>query len=165
MKALGRYLDQAHQLGEHSFLKRHSGHYLLVQPFQELQGVSLQTLAGGGPGMGSGSIQVAPLEKRAGANAFASMITVGRARNNDLVFNAGGVSKFHAYFTVGVSGEASVIDVESTHGTFVNYKRLASREPRVLRPNDQVRFGGVSMVYQDAPAFYKFLAARSPSRT
>jgi pSer/pThr/pTyr-binding forkhead associated (FHA) protein len=62
---------------------------------------------------------VLPVKKREGSNAFAMMITVGRAANNDMVVEHQKISKFHAYFRN--SGAAwSICDADSRNGTIVD---------------------------------------------
>lgn len=63
---------------------------------------------------------IAPVEKRAGANnAFAMMITVGRASNNDIVVPDQRVSKFHAYFRS--DGKQWLLcDANSRNGTLLD---------------------------------------------
>jgi hypothetical protein len=60
--------------------------------------------------------------KRPGANAFALMVTVGRATNNDVVLVDGAVSKFHLSFTQR-DGKWLVTD-SSTHGTWLDGNKL-----------------------------------------
>ena len=59
------------------------------------------------------------VEKRTGSNAFAMMITLGRASNNDLVVPDQRISKFHAYFRQ-VGSEWTISDANSRNGTFVD---------------------------------------------
>jgi hypothetical protein len=68
---------------------------------------------------------VHPLRK-AQLNAFAMMITVGRAANNDIVLPYDGISKFHAHFTKAPDGAWTLADAKSTNGTFLEGKRLAA---------------------------------------
>lgn len=62
---------------------------------------------------------VIPVSKREGANAFGSMVTFGRAGNNDLVFEHDRVSKFHGYFRQ-IDGQWSVCDADSQNGMTVD---------------------------------------------
>jgi hypothetical protein len=70
-----------------------------------------------------------PLEKQAD-NAFAGMITLGRARNNDVVLGHAGVSKFHGYFRR-VGDAWSVCDADSSFGIYVDGARI---EPQTSQP-------------------------------
>lgn len=63
---------------------------------------------------------IAPVAKRPGAqNAFAMMITVGRAANNDIVIPDQRVSKFHAYFRE-EGGRWLLCDANSRNGTLID---------------------------------------------
>jgi hypothetical protein len=63
-----------------------------------------------------------PLRKSA-TNAFAMMVTVGRAANNDIVLPYEAISKFHAYFSSTPQGWV-LTDAKSTNGTYVGAKKL-----------------------------------------
>ena len=100
---------------------------------------------------------VAPVAKRAGANAFAQMITIGRASNNDIIISGAGVSKFHAYLMGAPGKTATLIDGRSTYGTFVRGEKIKPGERVEVRPGDAVKFGMVSALYLDPPGFWDFL--------
>ena len=91
------------------------------------------------------------------------MVTIGRARNNDIEIRSQDVSKFHAYVMFAPSGEASITDAGSTYGTFVRGRQLKAREDRVtLSPGDEVRLGSVIMRFHTPATFYEYL--RSPTQ-
>lgn len=97
------------------------------------------------------------------ANAFASMITLGRAPNNDLHFPLRSISKFHAYFMrVESTGTWHVVDAGSTNGTFVNGEQVGGeKNRRALAAGDRVRFGpDLETRFFDASAFHAFLTSR-----
>jgi hypothetical protein len=73
-------------------------------------------------------------------NPFASMVTVGRASNNDLQLEAGTISKFHAYFHQ-IEGRWRLTDGRSQNGTFVQGERLPDGGDRNLSDGDAVAFG------------------------
>ena len=87
-----------------------------------------------------------PLRK-ATTNAFAMMITVGRASNNDIVLPYDGISKFHAYFSNTPTGW-TIQDAKSMNGTHVSGQKLAPDQKAPLdlsrpdRPVD-VQFSSV----------------------
>lgn len=81
-------------------------------------------------------LYVFPLRKQA-TNAFAMMVTVGRAANNDIVLPYDGISKFHAYFS-NLGGSWVLVDAKSTNGTFVEGRRLG---PDVKEKLDLTRSG------------------------
>lgn len=82
---------------------------------------------------------VVSVRKRQQGNAFSSMITLGRAVNNDLVLPHPGISKFHAYFRQGPNGEWLLRDANSLNGTRVDGVRLPGDRDQVLRPGSVLR--------------------------
>ena len=86
-------------------------------------------------------LYVFPLRKQA-TNAFAMMVTVGRAANNDIVLPYDGISKFHAYFS-NTGGGWVLVDAKSTNGTFVEGRRLspdAKEKLDLSRPATEISF-------------------------
>jgi hypothetical protein len=89
-----------------------------------------------------------PIRKReAGASAkpFSGKVSVGRARNNDIVLRHPTVSKFHAWFDV-VDDKVYVTDARSKNHTWMFGEALAPNEPRLVEPGVQVRFGRVTTI-------------------
>ena len=102
---------------------------------------------------------VCPLVK-SHENKFASMITVGRAANNDIRLKLASVSKFHAYFTHVQSNNTWYVgDANSSNGTFVNGERLKTEKNRTRLENGAaVRIGpDVAARFFDARSFFEFL--------
>ncbi len=78
--------------------------------------------------------------KKSERNPFAALITVGRARNNDVVIEHPTVSKLHVIFTrVGPGWQVS--DEGSSNGTFHNGVKLTAREKRPVSDGDSLRLG------------------------
>lgn len=73
-------------------------------------------------------------------NPFGALLTVGRARNNDVIVEHPTISKVHAIFTCDAAGW-SVADHGSTNGTFLNGVRLPDRWKRDVQDGDSVRLG------------------------
>jgi FHA domain len=88
---------------------------------------------------GLGGIQAVGTLTKA-ANAFGMMITVGRAKNNDVVVNDGRVSKFHAYFRQ-LGDRWTVTDANSTNGTKVDGLVVPAERSHVLRSQSQLMLG------------------------
>lgn len=74
-------------------------------------------------------------------NPLRKYISVGRTRNNDIVFPTRFVSKVHAFFARTVDGEWEVCDRGSTNGTFLNQVQLRTGEWERVRLDDMIRFG------------------------
>jgi hypothetical protein len=89
-----------------------------------------------------GNLFICTLVKR-DPNKFASMITVGRAANNDVRVNLPTLSKFHAYFThIPRDGLWFITDANSSNGTWVDGERLrADRGRAKLANGSAIRFG------------------------
>jgi len=66
-------------------------------------------------------------------------IVIGRDRGADLVLDDGEVSSQHARVTPSPDGTATVEDLESTNGTFVNQNELVG--PAHLDPGDELLVG------------------------
>jgi FHA domain len=92
----------------------------------------------------SGSHFAVPLRKRQGADAaFMDRISVGRARNKDIVLRHSSVSKFHAWFESDGSGECFVSDAGSKNATQLNGSPLLPRSRTKIEPGDVLRFGSI----------------------
>ncbi len=156
LEQLFRFMASAHRQPREQFVAEHPDCVFVVEPFARAAG-GFATSAGA-PSLGQ-ETAVARIRKREGANAFGIMVTIGRARNNDVEINSPDVSKFHAYVMFGAApGEATLTDAGSTYGTFVGARQLKAREDRVpLRPGDEVRVGSVRMTFHTPGSFYDFL--------
>jgi hypothetical protein len=87
---------------------------------------------------------LAPVQKREGANAFAIMITLGRAANNDIVIPDARVSKLQAYFTRADGGAWQIHDPGSKNGTIVDGAALQAGQALPLRAGAVMSFSGVA---------------------
>jgi len=73
-------------------------------------------------------------------NPFLSMITIGRAENNDVVIDHSTVSKVHAHIMK--SGSQWVVDDDrSSNGTFMGDSRIEPGHALLLADGSIVRFG------------------------
>ncbi len=94
-----------------------------------------------------GGAKAAPvvLPVRKVQTTFPSMITVGRARNNDIVVPDALVSKFHAFFRRLDDGDWGLADAGSANGTKLGELELPAKgQPERVRSGDKIVFGGVS---------------------
>jgi FHA domain/FhaA, N-terminal domain len=72
-------------------------------------------------------------------------LSVGRASDNDLQLNDNSVSKIHAALLMSSEGTLLVADTGSTNGTFINGRRIAYGESRLIEEGDVVGFGDVEV--------------------
>lgn len=97
---------------------------------------------------------VIPVQK-SDRNPFADSITIGRARNNDLVIEHAQVSKVHAYamFIAGDRTSIMLKDGNSMNGTWVflgsGMRRLAKGESVLIHVGMELRIGVVDAMLVD----------------
>jgi hypothetical protein len=72
-------------------------------------------------------------------------LNVGRASDNELTLNDASVSKIHAALLMTAEGSLLVADTGSTNGTYLNGRRIAYGESRVIEDGDVVGFGDVEV--------------------
>jgi hypothetical protein len=84
---------------------------------------------------------IVPIMKRADGGSFLQHVSVGRARNHDIVLRHRSVSKFHAWFETHDGSRLLVKDQESRNHTFVDGQPVSSRIE--VFPGQTVRFGSV----------------------
>jgi len=72
-------------------------------------------------------------------------LNVGRAADNELSLNDTSVSKIHAALLMTAEGTLLVADTGSTNGTYVNGRRIAYGESRLIEDGDVVGFGDVEV--------------------
>ncbi len=92
---------------------------------------------GGSPKLYQG--RVAFLVKRPG-NPFPQMVSLGRARNSDVVLALGTVSKVQCYFMRDAE-QWVIVDQRSRNGTHHNGRALVPGAKTPLADGDQIRFG------------------------
>lgn len=97
------------------------------------------------------------LEKRVHDGGFQDRVSVGRARNKDVVLRHPSVSKFHAWFERDDKGIWSLADAGSKNGTRANSTDVAARELAKIKPGDTLRFGSVEVMLCEADALWKTL--------
>jgi hypothetical protein len=86
------------------------------------------------------------LEKRVATATYMERISVGRARNQDVVLRHASVSKFHAWFQRDDKGQWLVADAGSKNGTRINQDESSKRELTPVSPGDLIRFGSVEAI-------------------
>lgn len=175
LTAEGSLLDLAAFLAEHAdlpleeFRRRHPHPVLLLETRagEPLPETGLKTARSQPPPplVLPPAVPPAPLADRLACVAkdadtpYSGLITVGRARTNDVVLRFDTVSKFHGYFRLDPrSGRYRVTDAGSTNGTLVNRLPLEDGESVELRDGDVVDFGGVlPLTYFTPEGFHRCL--------
>jgi hypothetical protein len=72
-------------------------------------------------------------------------LNVGRASDNELTLNDASVSKIQSALLMTAEGTLLVADTGSTNGTFINGRRIAYGESRVIEDGDVIGFGDVEV--------------------
>lgn len=97
---------------------------------------------------------------------FPSMITVGRARNNDIVVPDALVSKFHAFFRQLDDGEWALADAGSANGTRIGDTELPPKgAPEKVKNGDRITFGVSAFRFVDAAGLWVALREPPPPAT
>ncbi len=104
---------------------------------------------------------VVPLAKRSEEESFAYRISVGRARNTDIVLRDASISKFHAWFEQEEDGSLCVADAGSKNGTSLNGRNLQPREFTRLQEGDKIRFGNVNATVCAPETLWEVINAHS----
>lgn len=103
-----------------------------------------------------GQREVLLVKKREGA-LFSGHIGVGRTPNLDICIPRHGISKFHAYFSVGPDGSYQLTDKDSKNGTFVGGTRLTQGVPVAIANNTEVRFAAHVFRFMQPVNFYELI--------
>jgi len=93
---------------------------------------------------------------KAGHHPFPDRISVGRARNCDVVLRHSSVSKLHAHFRL--DGEnLAILDNSSRNGTAVNGEPIIPEQRARVRSGDRIRMGTLESLLLDSSGLYQFL--------
>jgi hypothetical protein len=76
--------------------------------------------------------------RKSDRNAYRTKITVGRAKNNDIIIRAAQISKLHCSFSQKSPTHYRIMDMGSVNGTKLNGQRLESMEPASLTNGDLI---------------------------
>lgn len=176
---LDNLTDQAHKSTIKGFSERFSGIYLLGEiPESHAGGFAtrvgapsnqdlIKALRSNGNDCGPFLVRV----EKSDRNTWKSRISVGRAKNNDIVLRHDSVSKLHAHFYVRLTKKNGQVheklvlcDVGSANGTLINGRTLDEDAEVVVAFGDRFLFGEVQCDLLDPVALYtklRRLSARS----
>jgi hypothetical protein len=173
MKLLDRLSEQAKKTTFRSFSEQFAGIYLLVRiPDSHALGFTtrvgapsctdlIKAARSGGRAKNKGSFLLRV--EKSDRNTWKKRISVGRAKNNDLVLRHDSVSKLHAHFFVQATVKDGVVheelflcDVGSANGTLINGRIVEEGEDRAVTASagDRLLFGEVECELLDASALY-----------
>jgi len=77
----------------------------------------------------------------------AAKVTIGRAPDNTLVLSDVKASSHHA--EIRLEGQYySLVDLDSTNGTFINGQQVYSGAPRLLQPGDTIHVGDTKLTFE-----------------
>jgi FHA domain-containing protein len=96
------------------------------------------------------------LTKRA-SNPYADRISIGRARNCDIVLRDRSVSKLHAHFRLRPEGGLDLVDLGSQNGTRINDRPLVANNPEPVEPGARILIGSVLTILLDPPRLFDLL--------
>jgi len=105
----------------------------------------------------SRKIEVFPVKKAAG-NPYRDRISIGRARNCDVVLRDPSVSKLHGHFRFIDGNRWELVDLGSQNGTCKNGTPLAPHRPEPVEWGDLLLFGVVEAKLVDAGLLHDFLS-------
>jgi hypothetical protein len=147
------------------FIAAHPGFFLALAAKTEVQPIVFVTaVMPQAARKGAASPRIArellPLRKGP-TNPFRDRISVGRAKNCDVVLRDASVSKLHAHFHVAGGAALHLVDLDSQNGTYVNGIVLAPHVRARIAPGDQIAFGDVGARIVDAGALYELLVRQS----
>lgn len=75
-------------------------------------------------------------------------LSFGRLPDNDIQLDHDSISRNHAILQFGPRNSAFVYDLGSTHGTFLNKKRVPSKQyVKITNGNNMIQFGASSRIY------------------
>jgi hypothetical protein len=99
------------------------------------------------------------VDKRVHDGSYVDRISVGRARNKDIVLRHPSVSKFHAWFERDAQGNWCVADAGSKNGTRANATEMQARELVKIKTGDVLRFGSVEAMVCGSDTLWKAVRA------
>ncbi len=100
--------------------------------------------------------EVFPVKKLPG-NPWPDRMSVGRARNSDIVLPDNSVSKLHAHFVYDDDGDLTLVDAGSRNGTFVGKTKLTAGAPEKVSSGEQITFGAIVLRYLSAEDLFELI--------
>lgn len=157
--------ELANKLGSEEFASRFPHLFLVFYETVDAVGVSsfaTQVISkDAARGRPTSQVRVVPLIK-APNNPYSDRISLGRARNCDVVLRNPSVSKLHAHIRKEPNGTWVVIDANSHNGTTTDGQRVAASQPIPIKIGEPITFGGMVVRIATASMVYQALLGRPP---
>ena len=112
-------------------------------------------------GRPTSQIRAVPLVK-APNNPYSDRISLGRARNCDVVLRNPSVSKLHAHIRKEPNGTWVVIDANSHNGTTIDGNRVTAGQSIPIKIGEPITFGGMIVRIATASMVHQALLGRPP---
>lgn len=162
---LATWVREAKATDREAFVARHPYPFFVLYVTQQsdAKGLAFRTemAAGTSSDESAGALLVCPIVKSPGS-PYSDRVSIGRARNCDVVLRHPSVSKLHAHVRTGDDGALAIVDVGSHNGTRVDGQRLPRDVPCAVKSGAHVRFGEISGNLMDAASVHAALS-RMPS--
>lgn len=95
------------------------------------------------------------------AGSRAAVVSLGRAKGNDVVIPEYSVSDQHCEFR-NLSGQCAIVDLQSYNGTIVNEQRLEPNQPCPLKDWDTIALGRYQFSFLTGEGFVQAVATYRP---
>jgi hypothetical protein len=156
-----RILERARSLPREEFAKAFASWFLVILDTGEDEiPSSFETMDVSAPRALLAARPAGPLVHeiaKAEGNPYPDRISVGRARNCDIVLRHASVSKLHAHFLPREEGHIDLVDVGSAVGTRVNGRAIALNHPHRIALGFILSIGPVIAKVVDARAAWEVL--------
>lgn len=163
MSEASNLTERARSSTKQQFAVENRGYYLVMAERAERMGIGFETMVMPANRKSTAptpqTYEIIPVQKAPG-NPYPDRISVGRARNCDVVLRDPSVSKLHAHFRRRDDEKLELVDLGSQNGTRINSRLLVPHQPESVGPSDQLVFGGVNAKLVDAEQLFDLLQAK-----
>lgn len=172
MEDIHEHTSQARRLTQAEYARNHAGFFFLGKVPEDWDdelsyNTQVRTISNVDETLSHSSDEMKPgnflarIEKSSRAS-WLSWISLGRARNNDIILRHSSISKLHAQIHTERDEESSeerffISDAGSANGTWVNGKTLKTGAPVLLHAGDKVTIGDIESTFLDAQSLYGYL--------
>lgn len=155
---IGRWYQEAQQRSAAEFAARHPELFFVVGQlnsdpdkvdFRTCDSKSRFALLAEAARLEQDALGVIPIDKSP-RNPYSDRISLGRARNCDVVIRHPSISKLHAHVRVHEDGSYTLVDLDSRNGTRIGERVLTPHMPEPLLPNSVVILGEVVLRVMNA---------------